>query len=132
VKLCYLDEENECRQSLARTYNTLLADTELSVPEVHLGATHVYHQYVVRLSQREALRTYLRQEAIGTLIHYPAPVHVQPAYRNRLPLVAPLPWTEKIVQQVLSLPMFPQLREDQVQRVGERIAHFHRQKAVKF
>jgi dTDP-4-amino-4,6-dideoxygalactose transaminase len=127
VKLRYLDEENECRQNLARTYNTLLADTELSVPEVQLGATHVYHQYVVRLSQREALRTYLRQEAIGTLIHYPAPVHVQPAYRNRLPLVAPLPWTEAIVQQVLSLPMFPQLREDQVQRVGERIAHFYRQ-----
>ena len=130
VKLRYLDEENACRQRLARTYNTILADTELSVPAIHLGATHVYHQYVVRLPQREALRTYLRQEAIGTLIHYPAPVHVQPAYRNRLPLVAPLPWTEEIVPQVLSLPMFPQLREEQVQRVGERIAHFHRQKAV--
>jgi dTDP-4-amino-4,6-dideoxygalactose transaminase len=97
------------------------------VPVVRPGATHVYHQYVVRLSQREALRTYLRQETIGTLIHYPAPVHLQPAYRNRVPLVAPLSWTEEIVPQVLSLPMFPQLRDDQIQRVGECIAHFHTQ-----
>lgn len=130
VKLRYLDEENECRRSLAQTYNTLLADTALSVPVVHPGATHVYHQYVVRSSQREALRTYLRQETIGTLIHYPAPVHLQPAYHNRVPLVAPLLWTEEIVPQVLSLPMFPQLRNDQIQRVGERIAHFYRQKVA--
>ena len=130
VKLRYLNAENERRQSLAQIYNTQLAETALSLPEVRLGATHVYHQYVVRLSQREALRTYLRQEAIGTLIHYPAPVHLQPAYHNRVPLVAPLPWTEEIVRQILSLPMFPQLRDDQVQRVGERIAHFQRQQVT--
>jgi dTDP-4-amino-4,6-dideoxygalactose transaminase len=130
VKLRYLDEENECRRSLAQTYNTLLADTALSVPVVRPGATHVYHQYVVRLSQREAMRTYLRQETIGTLIHYPAPVHLQPAYHKRVPLVAPLLWTEEIVPQVLSLPMFPQLCNDQIQRVGERIAHFYRKKVT--
>jgi dTDP-4-amino-4,6-dideoxygalactose transaminase len=126
VKLRYLGEENTCRQSLAQTYSSQLADTGLSLPEVCSGATHVYHQYVVRLPRREALRTYLRQEGIGTLIHYPAPVHLQPAYQNRVPLVAPLAWTEEIVRQVLSLPMFPQLDNDQVQRVGERIVHFHR------
>jgi dTDP-4-amino-4,6-dideoxygalactose transaminase len=130
VKLRYLNEENERRQNLAQTYNTQLAETALSLPEVRLGATHVYHQYVIRLSHREALRTSLRQEAIGTLIHYPAPVHLQPAYHNRVPLVAPLPRTEEIVRQVLSLPMFPQLRDEQVQRVGERIVHFHRQRVT--
>jgi len=130
VKLRYLNAENERRQSLAQTYNTKLAETALSLPEVRLGATHVYHQYVIRLSHREALRTSLRQEAIGTLIHYPAPVHLQPAYHNRVPLVAPLPRTEEIVRQVLSLPMFPQLRDEQVQRVGERIVHFHRQRVT--
>jgi len=130
VKLRYLNAENERRQNLAQTYNTQLAETALSLPEVRLGATHVYHQYVIRLSHREALRTSLRQEAIGTLIHYPAPVHLQPAYHNRVPLVAPLPRTEEIVRQVLSLPMFPQLRDEQVQRVGERIVHFHRQRVT--
>ena len=131
VKLRYLNAENESRQSLAQTYNTLLAETGLSLPEVRLGATHVYHQYVVRLAHREALRTYLRQEAIGTLIHYPAPVHLQPAYQDRVPLAAPLPWTEEIVRQVLSLPMFPHLRADQVQRVSERIVHFQRQQVTR-
>jgi dTDP-4-amino-4,6-dideoxygalactose transaminase len=95
------------------------------LPEVRPGVTHVYHQYVVHLPQRDA-GTYLRQAGIGTLIHYPAPVHLQPAYRDRLPLVAPLPGTEQVTRQVLSLPMYPQLSDDQVRRrVGECIIRFH-------
>lgn len=69
-------------------------------------------------------RTYLRQAGIGTLIHYPAPVHLQPAYEDRLPLVALLPWTEQVSRQVLSLPMFPQLSDDQARCVGECIIRF--------
>jgi len=126
VKLRHLSAENEVRRAVAQTYNDLLRDTEVGLPAVSPGATHVYHQYVVRLPRREALRTYLQQRAVGTLIHYPAPVHLQPAYRDRLALVAPLPWTEEVVPQVLSLPMFPQLREDQVQHVGECVASFHK------
>jgi dTDP-4-amino-4,6-dideoxygalactose transaminase len=125
VKLQYLDKENMRRQSLAKTYNALLADIGLTLPEARSGVTHVYHQYVVRLPQRDDLRTTLRQAGIGTLIHYPVPVHLQPAYRGRLPQVAPLPWTEQVSLQVLSLPMFPQLSDDMLQRVGERIINFH-------
>ena len=130
VKLRYLDKENMRRQSLAQTYNTLLANVGSTLPEIRSGVTHVYHQYVVRLPQRDALRTYMRQAGIGSLIHYPAPVHLQPAYFDRLPLVAPLPWTEQVARQVLSLPMFPQLSDDQARRVGECIGRFHNDRAA--
>ncbi len=125
VRLQYLDKENMRRQSLAKTYNALLADTGLTVPEVRSGVTHVYHQYVVRLPQRDVLSTYLRQAGIGTLIHYPLPVHLQPAYQDRLPLVAPLSRTEQLAGQVLSLPMFSQLSDGQIRRVGMCIVRFH-------
>ncbi|MFH1734461.1 MAG: DegT/DnrJ/EryC1/StrS family aminotransferase [bacterium] len=125
VKLRGLDKENMRRQSLAQTYNALLVDAGLILPGVRSGVTHVYHQYVVRLPQRDALRAYLRQAGIGAIIHYPAPVHLQPAYQGRLPIVAPLPWTEQVAKQVLSLPMFPQLSDDQILCVGECIVGFH-------
>ena len=125
VKLQYLDIENLRRQSLAQIYDELLADAGLILPEVRSGVTHVYHQYVVRLPRRDDLRTYLRQAGMGTLIHYPVPVHLQPAYQGRLPRVAPLPWTEQIARQVLSLPMFPQLSDENVRRVCEAIIRFN-------
>ena len=125
VKLRGLDKENLQRQMLAQTYNELLADIGLTLPTVRPGASHVYHQYVACLPQRDALITYLRQAGIGTLIHYPVPVHLQPAYQCRLPVVAPLPWTEQIAKQVLSLPMFPQLSDDHIRRVGDCIVRFH-------
>jgi dTDP-4-amino-4,6-dideoxygalactose transaminase len=124
VKLQYLDAENERRRRLAQTYHTLLVDTGISLPEARPGATHVFHQYTICLPQRDALRTYLRKAGIGTLIHYPTPVHLQPAYRNRLPLVAPLPKSEQVARQVLSLPMYPQLSDDQARRVSDEILCF--------
>lgn len=126
VKLRYLDEENARRLSLAQIYNSLLADTGLSLPTVRPGTTHVYHQYVVRLPQRDAMRNYLRDKGVGTLIHYPIPVHLQPAYRDRLPKVVPLDRTVEVARQVLSLPMFPQLSDDHARSVGEHIVSFMR------
>lgn len=124
VKLKYLEKENMQRKSLALIYDELLSDTELTLPEIRLGVTHVYHQYAVRLPQRDALRTYLRQAGIGTIIHYPVPIHLQPAYKDRLPLVAPLHWTEQVARQILSLPMFPHLSDEQILRVGKCIRLF--------
>jgi dTDP-4-amino-4,6-dideoxygalactose transaminase len=125
VKLHHLDAENECRRRLAQFYHTLLAVTGFSLPEVRPGAAHVFHQYAICLPQRDALKTYLLQAGIGTIIHYPVPVHLQPAYQNRLPLVASLQWTERIARQVLSLPTYPQMSDDQARRVGECIVRFH-------
>lgn len=124
VKLRHLDAENECRRRLSQIYNALLADTGFSLPEARPGATHVFHQYAICLSQRDALKTFLQQAGIGTHIHYPVPVHLQLAYHNRLPRVASLLRTEQVARQVLSLPIYPQLTDGQARRVGECIVRF--------
>ncbi len=130
VKLRSLDKDNMQRQKLAQTYNEILADAGLTLPKVRSGVSHAYHQYVVRLPKRDALRNYLRQAGVGTLIHYPAPVHLQPAYQGRLPIVAPLQFTEQFARQVLSLPMFPQLSDEQIRYVAEGIIGFYNNRAV--
>lgn len=124
VKLRYLNKENMRRQSLAMTFNELLSGTRLTLPEVRSGAIHVYHQYVVRLPQRDALRIYLRHAGIGTIIHYPVPIHLQPAYQNRLNQTTPLRCTEEVARQVLSLPMFPQLNVKQIRLICQSINRF--------
>lgn len=115
VKLKSLDEENERRRQIALRYDELLAGSSLQLPEVCSSVSHVYHQYVVRSDERDALKERLRAKGIGTLIHYPVPVHQQPAYQNRMALA--LPETERAAREVLSLPMFPQLTEGQVAQV---------------
>jgi dTDP-4-amino-4,6-dideoxygalactose transaminase len=124
VKLPHLDKENARRRALAQVYDALLADTGITLPGTRPGVAHVFHQYAVRLPLRDALREHLHQAKIGTLVHYPTPVHLQPAYRGRLPSGGPLPWTEQVAGQVLSLPMYPQLSEGQARRVGLEIRRF--------
>lgn len=127
VKLGYLKSENARRNELARLYSDLLKDTGLILPRTRLGAGHVFHQYVVRSSQRDALAEHLKQEGIGTLIHYPLPIHLQPAYSGRLSRVVSLSHTEKAAQEILSLPMYPQLTEEQVRSVCAAIVKFCRE-----
>ena len=121
VKLRYLNEENQRRQALAQLYTGRLSETHLILPTTQPDVEHVYHQYVVRTPVRDELRTYLRQHGIGTLIHYPVPIHLQPAYHGRLPVVIGLPETEKAAKEVLSLPMYPELSKDQVEIVAQQI-----------
>lgn len=130
VKLGYLDAGNARRRAIAAHYDEMLADAGLVVPAVASGAGHAYHQYAVCLERRDELRDFLRKEAIGSLVHYPVPVHLQPAYRGRLHGIAPLPETERVARQVLSLPMYPQLSDQQVERVGESITRFFGERAT--
>lgn len=126
VKLRYLDGQNARRGDLARLYDALLKSTELILPAVRPGARHVYHQYVVRLPRRDELVIHLREAGIGAGIHYPVPVHLQAAYRDRIPLGTPLAVTEQAAGEIISLPMFPQLGDAQVRLVGECIGRFQR------
>lgn len=121
VKLKYLDRDNRRRQSIARLYNSALAESAISLPQTSPGATHVFHQYVVRTAKRDDLKAYLGGQGIGTLIHYPVPVHKQPAYAEKLPAVVELRQTEAIAARILSLPMYPELTDDQVDIVCELI-----------
>ncbi len=119
VKLKSLDEENARRQQIARAYDESLAAISLQLPKVCGNVSHVYHQYVVRSEDRDGLKERLRAKGIGALIHYPVPVHQQPAYRTRTNVT--LPETELAAQEVLSLPMFPQLTGEQVELVCQAI-----------
>ncbi len=125
VKLKWLDEENERRRRIARAYTNRLEDTALILPQIPAGDSHACHQYVVRISNRDELRDYLHDRGIGTSIHYPVPVHLQPAYRDRVMLSYDgLPMTEDIVPEVLSLPMHPNLTDNHIEQVCEIIKRY--------
>ena len=102
VKLHHLEAENQQRRILAAAYNDGLRRTPLKLPLVAEDCVHVYHQYVVRSGQRDKLRELLEKQGVGTQIHYPTPIHQQPAYRH-LRTVCPV--TIAIVGEILSLPM---------------------------
>jgi len=118
VKLDYLEAENVRRGALAARYTTALADSGLTLPTCRAGARHVYHQYVVRSPHRDALQTHLRARGVGTLVHYPRAVHQQPAYQGRVPTAGSLLHSERVATEVLSLPIYPELADEQVEAVA--------------
>lgn len=118
VKLPFLDEENERRREIAALYDELLCDSDLILPRRRADATHVFHLYVVRSAERDELLARLRCEGIGASIHYPVPVHLQPAYAGRFARAGSLPNTERIAREILSLPIYPELGEAEIPRVS--------------
>ena len=121
VKLRHLDAENDCRRALACHYQGLLANSGLGLPASSAG-WHVYHQYVVRSKLRDALRAGLATAGIKTLVHYPVPVHLQPAYAGRVRVQRALPHTEAAAREIMSLPMFPELTFADVETVAAQLA----------
>lgn len=129
AKLHHLDKENARRRSLARLYNTVLSATDLVLPEIRGEAEHAYHQYVVRSQRRDDLRAFLKTNSVGTLIHYPVPVHLQPAYHGRVVVgKGGLESTEQVCREILSLPMHPQMTDEQAHQVGDLIAQWRAQR----
>jgi len=125
VKLGSLVEYNTRRQDIASRYDAGLAGLPLVGPARRPDAIHVFHQYVIRLAERDALREWLRAAGIGTGIHYPVPVHLQPAYRDRCAAgPSGLSVTERAARQILSLPMYPQLSDAMADRVIAEIRGF--------
>jgi dTDP-4-amino-4,6-dideoxygalactose transaminase len=122
VKLRTLPADNERRRTIAAAYDEALANLPLGLPVRRAGAEHVFHQYVIRVEDRDGLRERLAQDGIATGLHYPVPVHLQSAYLGRVPL-APggLGHTETSAKEILSLPMYPELSDDDVGRVVEGI-----------
>ncbi|MBO1081435.1 DegT/DnrJ/EryC1/StrS family aminotransferase [Roseomonas haemaphysalidis] len=118
VRLPLLEAGNARRQHIANCYDAALADTAIVSPVRRAGATHVFHQYVVRHPERDSLMALLKEQGIGSGIHYPVPVHLQPAYLDRVALgPAGCVETEAASREILSLPMFPELTDEQVDRV---------------
>jgi dTDP-4-amino-4,6-dideoxygalactose transaminase len=121
VKLKYLDADNAARARLAARYDLGLKGVGLGLPPVRAEGEHVYHLYVVRSTQRDDLQAFLKARGVGALVHYPVPVHLQPAYRGRLRGSDSLPETERAAREVLSLPMSPELTEAEVDGVIEQV-----------
>jgi dTDP-4-amino-4,6-dideoxygalactose transaminase len=127
VRLPHLAGDNARRQAIAARYDRGLAGLPLGLPRQCTDATHVYHQYVVRSRARDELREHLRAARIGTGIHYPVPVHLQPAYRDRFAeYPVGMPETARTASEILSLPIYPQLADDAVDRVIDEIRRFFR------
>jgi len=125
VKIESLAADNAQRRTIAARYDSGLAGLPLTLPARRPDVIHVFHQYVVRLAERDALRDRLHAARIGTGIHYPVPVHLQPAYRGRLATgPSGLGVTERAARQIMSLPMYPQLSEEATDRVISQIRAF--------
>ncbi len=117
VKLRQLDHHNDRRRELADAYDAALADLPVKTPTRNARGDHVFHLYVVEVSDRERVRTYLSQRGIQTVVHYPIPVHLQPAYLGRIRTANELPVTVAASERILSLPIFPELTDNMQSRV---------------
>jgi dTDP-4-amino-4,6-dideoxygalactose transaminase len=118
VKLKYLEAWTEARRARAAEYTRLLAGTAVITPRERDGSRHVYHIYVVRLKDRDVWRARLTEAGIQTGVHYPVPVHLQPAYRDLGYSKGDFPIAEQVAAEVLSLPMFPELTVEQVASIA--------------
>lgn len=122
VKLNYLDKEIKQRQNVAQKYLTQINNPAVILPTVQTASAHVWHLFVIRSAHRDSLKEYLHTQGIETLIHYPIPPHKQQCYQDWNHL--PLPITEQIHREVLSLPMSPVLAEQDIQMIIEKVNEF--------
>lgn len=126
VKLRHLDDDNAKRIHIAEQYGKGLAQTGFGLPAVRADVKHVYHLYVVRSPQRDEFHAYLKDNEIGALIHYPVPIHLQPAYQGRLRGGDRLPCTEQAALEVLSLPIYPELSAEDLNTVVQTVSRYQK------
>jgi dTDP-4-amino-4,6-dideoxygalactose transaminase len=124
VKLRRLDAWNEARRRHAALYAELLAGIGREPPVTQPSSEHVWHLYVIRTDERDALKEFLGERGIETGIHYPLPIHMQQAFRHLGYPRGSFPVTEAMADQLLSLPMFPELEESQIRVVVDALAEF--------
>lgn len=123
IKLVHLDEDNAKRALIAKAYYNGLKNSGLKLPEKRRECTHVYHQFVVRTGKRDKLLSFLKSKDILALIHYPVPIHLQPAYKKIAHKV--LLETEKAAKEILSLPIYPELSGIEIETVVNAINRFY-------
>ena len=117
VKLPYLERWTEARRQHAAHYGDLLRDSGIGLPAEARGTRHVFHAYAVELSDRDSTQQHLQRAGIATGIHYPVPVHLQPAYASLGYRRGDFPVAERFARSTLSLPLYPELQREQVERV---------------
>jgi dTDP-4-amino-4,6-dideoxygalactose transaminase len=125
VKLKYLDGWNETRARHAASYASRLEGLPgLRLQSCSPASTHIFHLFIVESDRRNGLQRYLEDSGIQTGIHYPKPIHLQTAYKDLGYTLGDFPETERLAEQMLSLPMFPELTEQQIELVSDAVASF--------
>ena len=130
IKLKYLDQENEQRRRLAVVYQRKLGSFPIQLPDERTACHHVYHLFVVQTPHRDALASYLNREGVGTAVHYPVPIHLQPGYQGHVKVPALLSETESIVWRIISLPLYPELAVSTIETIADLIHDFFNNLAV--
>ncbi len=134
VRLRHIEEWTEDRRDVARRYKLLFAEhgllEHLTPPVEDEGNRHTYHQYVVRASHRDELHKYLAEQGIVTRVYYPLSLHMQPCFANAGYRKGDFPVSEKLCEEVLALPMFPELTADEQERVVLEIANFYKRRSA--
>jgi dTDP-4-amino-4,6-dideoxygalactose transaminase len=134
VKFRHLEKWTEERQRRAEQYRSIFQDLLPSVPNLRLptiqyGNRHIFHQYVIRVPERDQLRQFLVESGIGTDIYYPLPLHLQECYSFLKYQRGDFPVSEKVAEEALALPIYPELTEDQQMFVVEKIKAFYKKNA---
>jgi len=125
VKLRRLDEWNEQRRQAGTALRAALSDSELTLPAPAApNGDHVYHLFVVRTPDRDALRDHLNAHGVASAIHYPTPIHLQPAYDGIPPQRGELPVSERLAAESCSLPIFPSITDDELNRIAAAVSSF--------
>jgi dTDP-4-amino-4,6-dideoxygalactose transaminase len=123
VKLKHLPAWQRARQQHAAEYSTLLEKIPgVVTPKIPTGYDHVFHQYTVRIANRDRVQQFLAERKIGSSVYYPIPLHLQPLYASVGHKPGDFPHTERACREVLSLPMYPELRPDQIRRIAGTLA----------
>jgi dTDP-4-amino-4,6-dideoxygalactose transaminase len=124
AKQPHLTEWNHLRRAHASLYNQLLRNSPVIIPVEQVGNSHIYHLYVIRAPQRDELQGWLKERGIFTGIHYPVPNHLQPALNFLGYKQGDFPVTEKVVSEIISLPMFAELTDEEIQTVADSVRAF--------
>lgn len=124
VKLRFLDQWNEKRRTIALIYKERLKESEVICPVEKEGLFHVYHLFVIRSKRRDSLQSFLRENGIETLIHYPIPIHLQKAFKDLRYKRGDLPITERFCKEFLSLPLFNGITESEIDMILTKVSSF--------
>ncbi len=124
VKLRHLEAWTEARIRIAHRYNEALKGLELATPYCAPGVRHVYNQYSIRTSRRDALAEFLKSKGIGHAIHYPLPLNLQPAFRHYVPEGTSFPVAEAVSREIISLPIFPEMPDTEIDAVNGAVGEF--------
>ena len=121
VKLKYLEKWIGRRRNIANMYNELIKNPMIQVPKEKGYGKHAYHLYVIKCKKRDKLMGHLAKNGVGTLIHYPIPLHLQEAYKELGGKVGDCSVAESVVKQIVSLPMFPELSDEEIKKISQLI-----------